>query len=104
MEPAQPWPVPAGRDAAKAAPTTASRALALEAEAKALGHQMADELVAMLRCCADHAADLAALNGMSGDVRQIAERIQNEATSRAASLAQLTRPAADSGDAAAPAA
>lgn len=85
------WPQPAGRATMKAAETTASRAAALEAEAANLAQQMAADLIVMLQIVAAQANDLAMLNSITPDVRQLAERVAGECSSRAGSLRQLAK-------------
>lgn len=83
------WPVPAGRDTAKAAETTSSRAAALEAQVAALSLEMTAHLADMIEATACQAAALCDLKSTPPEVRQLAERVLTEIRPRAASLRQV---------------
>lgn len=92
--PLKPWPVPAGRGEAKRAETGVSKVAQLEAEAARLAEGLIDDLATMLEVTASKAAEMMTLNAVPADVRQLAERVHSENTSRAASIRQKAREAA----------
>lgn len=91
MTPLKPWPTPAGKQEAKHCAAAISKVAELEAQAKNLSLTMIADFASMLEATATHAGEMIGLNSIPMEVRQIAERVYQENTSRAASVRQMTR-------------
>lgn len=91
MEPLKPWPTPAGRAEAKRTETAINKVAALEAEADKLAKSMVADFASMLEATASQAGEIMGLRSIPLEVRQIAERVYQENSSRAASIRQMTR-------------